>query len=96
MLWPAAIDFKYDDVEAMEDGAIDLCLFNGAIRNSENEYLATLLRRKSKTLVAFGSCAIEGCVLGLANQFTREAILDAGVSARRPRSTSPGARSPSR
>jgi F420-non-reducing hydrogenase small subunit len=75
VLWPAATDFKYQHVEAMDDGAIDLCLFNGAIRTSENEYLAKLLRQKSKTLVAFGSCAHEGCVIGLANQFPREAIL---------------------
>ena len=29
--------------------------------------MAKLLRKKSKTLVAFGSCAQEGCVPGLAN-----------------------------
>ena len=75
VLWPVATDYKYHHVEAMADDAIDLCLFNGAIRTSENEHLAKLLRQKSKTLVAFGSCAIEGCVIGLANQFPREAIL---------------------
>jgi len=75
VLWPAATDFKISGIEAMEDGAIDLCLFTGAIRTSENQHLAELLRRKSKVLVAFGSCAHEGCVLGLANSFPREAIL---------------------
>jgi F420-non-reducing hydrogenase small subunit len=65
--WPVAMDAKYKDVEALEDGAILLCLFNGSIRNSENEEIAKLLRRKSKLLVAFGSCATEGCVPGLAN-----------------------------
>jgi F420-non-reducing hydrogenase small subunit len=33
----------------------------------ENEHIARLLRRKSKILVAFGSCANEGCIPGLAN-----------------------------
>jgi F420-non-reducing hydrogenase small subunit len=75
VLWPAATDFKYADVERLPDGSIDLCLFNGAIRTSENAHLAELLRRKSKLLVAFGSCAHEGCVLGLANLFPRDAIL---------------------
>jgi F420-non-reducing hydrogenase small subunit len=42
-------------------------LFNGSIRNTENEEVAHLLRRKSKILVAFGSCACEGCIPGLAN-----------------------------
>jgi F420-non-reducing hydrogenase small subunit len=65
--WPVAMDAKYKDVEAMEDGSILLCLFNGGIRNHENEELAKLLRRKSKLLVAFGSCATEGCIPGLAN-----------------------------
>jgi len=74
VFWPCAMDFKYKDVEAMPDGSIDLCLFNGAIRNSENEYMAHLLRRKAKVLVAFGSCAMDGCIPGLANLTTREAI----------------------
>jgi len=67
VFWPVAMDAKYKDVEAMEDGSILLCLFNGGIRNSENEEIAHLLRRKSKILVAFGSCATEGCIPGLAN-----------------------------
>ena len=65
--WPVAMDAKYKDVEAMEDGAILLTLFNGGIRNKENEEIAHLLRRKSQILVAFGSCACEGCIPGLAN-----------------------------
>ena len=65
--WPVAMDAKYKDVEAMEDGSILLTLFNGGIRNDENEHIAKLLRQKSKILVAFGSCACEGCIPGLAN-----------------------------
>lgn len=67
VFWPVAMDAKYKDVEAMEDGSILLTLFNGGIRNDENEHLAKLLRQKSKVLVAFGSCACEGCIPGLAN-----------------------------
>jgi F420-non-reducing hydrogenase small subunit len=74
VFWPVALDFKYADVEAMEDKSIDLCLCNGAIRNSENEEIAHLLRSKSKTLVAFGSCALEGGIPGLANLTTKDAI----------------------
>jgi F420-non-reducing hydrogenase small subunit len=51
----------------MEDGSILLTLFNGGIRNDENEHIARLLRQKSKIMVAFGSCACEGCIPGLAN-----------------------------
>ena len=67
VFWPVAMDAKYKDVEAMDDGSILLTLFNGGIRNDENEHIAKLLRRKSKIMVAFGSCASEGCIPGLAN-----------------------------
>ncbi len=73
---PCLMDTKYADVEAMEDDAIDLCLFNGAIRTEENVHLAELLRRKSKTLVAFGACASAGGIPGLANASTLEALLE--------------------
>jgi F420-non-reducing hydrogenase small subunit len=75
LFWPCATDSKYADVEAMPDGHLDLCLFNGSIRNTENEHLAHLLRRKSKVLVAFGSCAHEGCIPGLANLHDVRALL---------------------
>lgn len=77
VFWPVAADFKYEDVRNYPDGYIDLCLFNGAIRNSENEEMAKLLRRKSKVLVAFGSCAYEGCIPALSNFTTKEATLRA-------------------
>ncbi|MCK4677458.1 MAG: hypothetical protein KAT48_04945 [Bacteroidales bacterium] len=74
VFWPIAIDIKYKDVEKMPDGYIDVTLFNGAIRNSENEYMARLLRLKTKILVAYGSCAHIGGIPGLANFSTREEI----------------------
>lgn len=72
--WPIAVDTKYADLAAMRDKELDLALFNGAVRNSENEEIAKLLRRKSKLLVAFGSCAHLGGIPGLANQASREEI----------------------
>ncbi len=76
LLWPVAVDGKYKDIEALPDKTIDVCLFNGGIRNSEAEHIAKMLRVKSKTLVAFGACASLGGVPGLANQFSREEILE--------------------
>jgi F420-non-reducing hydrogenase small subunit len=73
--FPCIADFKYQDVRNYPDGYIDVCLFNGAIRNTENEEIAHLLRQKSKVLVAFGSCAYEGCIPALSNLTTREATL---------------------
>ncbi|MGD2087330.1 MAG: oxidoreductase [Candidatus Aminicenantes bacterium] len=74
VFWPIALDTKYADVEAMEDNFIDITLYNGAVRNSENEHLAKLLRQKSKILVAYGSCAHLGGIPGLANFTTKEEI----------------------
>ncbi len=75
VFWPAVMDVKYADVAAMPDGFIDLCLFSGGIRSTENEEIAHLLRAKSKVLIAFGSCANEGCIPGLANLSSVEDIL---------------------
>ena len=74
--FPCIADFKIKDVQGYPDGYIDVCLFNGAIRNSENEEMAHLLRKKSKVLVAFGSCAYEGCIPALSNLTTRQATLN--------------------
>jgi F420-non-reducing hydrogenase small subunit len=80
VFWPVAMDAKYHDVQEMPDNSILLTLFNGGIRNSENEEIAHLLRRKSKILVAFGSCANEGCIPGLANLSSLDQIFDASYS----------------
>lgn len=74
VFWPAAMDFKYDDVRAMPDDDIDICFFNGAIRNTENEEIAHLLRKKSKVMVAFGSCSHLGGIPGLANMYDIESL----------------------
>ena len=93
VFWPVAIDIKYKDVEAMPDKSIDACFFNGAIRTEENEKMANLLRQKSKILVAFGSCACDGCVKGLANLWDKETIFERAYfetpSTKNPESVTP-------
>ena len=70
--FPCIADFKHHDLEGYPDGYIDVSLFNGAIRTSENEEMAKLLRQKSKVLVAYGSCAYEGCIPALSNLTTKD------------------------
>jgi F420-non-reducing hydrogenase small subunit len=67
VLWPVAMDFKRHHVEAMPDGDIDLAFLNGAVRLDEQDGWAVLLRRKARTVVAFGACAQLGGVVGLGN-----------------------------
>jgi F420-non-reducing hydrogenase small subunit len=73
---PCLVDTKRAAVEDLPDGAIALTLFDGAIRTSENEEMARLLRRKSKILVAYGACAYGGGVPALANLSSRKALLE--------------------
>jgi F420-non-reducing hydrogenase small subunit len=74
LFWPVAIDTKYKDVEAMKDKSIDICFFNGSVRTEEQEHIAKLLRKKSKVMVAFGACAVNGGIPGLANIANREQV----------------------
>ncbi len=76
VFWPIAFDFKYKDVEALDDREIAVTLINGSIRMDKHEEMVELLRRKSEVLIAHGSCAHLGGVYGLGNFFERQDLLD--------------------
>lgn len=76
IFWPVALDFKYHHLEAMKDGEITLAIINGHIRNSEQEEVAKLLRKKSQLVLAFGACACFGGTPGMANFRTKEDIFN--------------------
>jgi len=76
VFWPVALDFKRHDVEAMPDGSILAAFVNGAVRTSEQQEMAHLMRRKAKVLVALGSCAQLGGIPGLANLTSRQGVLE--------------------
>jgi F420-non-reducing hydrogenase small subunit len=98
VFWPIAMDYKYKDVAAMNDGEITATLINGAIRTREQEHMAALLRRKSQLLIAHGTCAHIGGVVGLANFFDREDVLGRSYkevpSVSNPRGVLPGIDTP--
>lgn len=71
---PVIMDTKHSELEAMADGSIDITFYHGAVRDSENEHMAKIARKKSKTLIAFGSCAVSGGIPGLANVTNKEEI----------------------
>ncbi|MCX6152677.1 MAG: oxidoreductase [Candidatus Kapabacteria bacterium] len=75
VMWPVGLDFKRHDVEAMPDKSILAALINGAIRTSEQEEMAHLMRQKSQVVIAYGACAHQGGIPALANQFELEEIL---------------------
>ncbi len=94
VLWPVALDFKKHHVEAMPDGGIDVAFLNGAIRLTEQDEWAQLLRRKARVLIAFGACAHMGGVVGLGNMADRRELLDTAFrrqpSVSNPESVQPG------
>ena len=76
VLWPVAMDFKYESIRKMKNGDIALAILHGAVRNSEQEEMARLLREKSQLVLAFGACACFGGTAGLANFRSKEDIFD--------------------
>jgi F420-non-reducing hydrogenase small subunit len=76
VFWPIGFDGKLKDIEAMPDKSITVSFYNGAIRNSENEHVAKVLRQKSVVMIAFGSCACFGGTPGLANVSNKKGIFE--------------------
>lgn len=64
---PCLLDTKVKDIKALAEKELAISFFNGAIRTQENLEMARLLREKSQILIAFGSCAQEGCIPALGN-----------------------------
>ena len=72
---PTLVDKKYKDLEELPDGSVDVGFFSGNVRNSEHEHIAKVMRRKCKTLIAFGICASLGGIKGLVNLHTQKELL---------------------
>jgi len=60
VLWPVAMDFKYDHLRSMQDREIALSILSGSVRNSDHREMAELLRNKSQLVFALGTCACFG------------------------------------
>jgi len=67
VMWPIAADGKEQDIVAMKDKEITVSIINGAVRNTENEHMVKLLRKKSLLVVSYGTCACFGGSPALAN-----------------------------
>lgn len=75
VFWPAALDARCSDVDALADGEIDATFINGAIRLDDHVRMVRLLRKKSRCLIAHGTCAHMGGVIGLGNFFAPRQLL---------------------
>jgi len=77
---PVIMDHKYfgqsGEKEALEIPEADVGIISGGIRNKENRHIAQEMRKKSKTLIASGSCACFGGIPALGNTCTVQEIFD--------------------
>ncbi len=64
------------DLESISDNSIDIALIDGGIRFSDHEEMIKLLRRKSRLIIAFGTCAYLGGIPGLSNLYKIHDILN--------------------
>lgn len=69
---PTVADVKYDDLESMEDGYIDVAFIDGMIRLDEHIHMANVMRKKAKTVIAFGVCAALGGTAGMGSLHSKE------------------------
>lgn len=74
-IWPVALDFKDDDLEAMEDKSIVASFLNGGITHSEHRKIAELIRRKSQFVIAYGACSYMGGVPGMENSKNKKSLM---------------------
>ncbi len=74
--WPVATDYKYRDLEKLNDKEIRAAFINGAIRLDDHVEISRVLRKKSELVFAHGTCAHLGGVVGLGNFHRRDDLLD--------------------
>ncbi len=73
--WPAVVDFKHASLVARPDGDIVVGFLEGAVRTKEDKANVILMRKKCAIIIAFGTCACYGSVLGLANLYDKEDLI---------------------
>lgn len=62
------------DADTISD--VDVALVDGAVRTREDEQLLLEIRRKSRFVAAWGTCAAFGGIPAMANQYELEELLD--------------------
>ncbi len=73
--WPAVVDYKEKDLEALPEKSIDAGFIEGALRTDHDTHLLKSARTKSKVLISYGTCSSYGGVYALANLSTRDELI---------------------
>ncbi len=74
--WPAVIDYKYESLEARQDGEILVGFVEGSLRTKEDIEGTKLMRQKCQLIINFGSCSCYGNVHGLANEWDIQEVIN--------------------
>jgi len=77
---PFLVDHKYygktGEDSQLEIPEADVAIVSGGVRTQQQKEILQQIRQKCKTLVALGTCAINGGIPALANMWKREEILN--------------------
>lgn len=77
---PVLMDHKYfgqtGEKDELEIPEADVGIISGGVRNEKEKHVAEEMRKKSKTLIALGSCACFGGVPAMANMWKLEELYD--------------------
>ncbi|MGL1930577.1 MAG: F420-nonreducing hydrogenase [Desulfotalea sp.] len=73
---PTGADVKYDDLEKMDDDAIDVAFIDGMVRLDEHVHMADIMRKKAKVVIAFGICAALGGTAGMGSLHSKKDLFD--------------------
>ncbi len=77
---PVLMDHKYfgqtGEKTELEIPEADVGIVSGGIRNEKEKHVAEEMRKKTKTLIALGSCACYGGIPALANQYPLTELFD--------------------
>ena len=77
---PVLMDHKYfgqtGEKSELEIPEADVGMISGGIRNDKEKHVTEEMRKKSKTLIALGSCACFGGIPALANMYTVDDMVD--------------------
>lgn len=77
---PVLVDHKYfgqtGEREEMEIPEAEVGIISGGVRTEKEKHVAEEMRKKTKTLIALGSCACYGGIPALANMYTLESLYD--------------------
>ncbi|MFX1552648.1 MAG: hypothetical protein ACFFBV_01870 [Promethearchaeota archaeon] len=74
--WPTIFDNENNTLIEKEKGSINVGFIEGVVRTEEDTLKVKLMRQKCDIIVAFGACACYGSIVGLANLYDKDELVE--------------------